>query len=112
MAASLQRGVPTALLPAATTTGTGVAVVVPTSLLNCRVHMRGTGAIGAGTLIIEEASDPAFAGTWSQLISVNCVTLAAGVEQVLHIAGGLGAIRARISVNVTVGSIAVDIVGN
>lgn len=112
MTASTQRGIPTSLLPLLTTTGTGVAVVIPISARNVRVHVRGVGAIGAGTLIIEEALDPAFTGTWSQLASITATTLANGVEQVFHFIGTIAAIRIRVSVNVTVGTVSADIVSD
>ena len=109
MGNTAMKGVPVTLLPAGTTTGTGTAIVLPITCNNPRVHMRGTGAIGAGNIIIEEAQTPDFSGTWSQLLSQAAVPLANGVEIALHILGTIGAIRARISVNVTVGSVEVSL---
>lgn len=112
MPAASQKGVATTLL-APVTTGTGLGVAVPITSKNPRVHIIGAGTISGGTLIIEEALDPSYSGTWSQLLSVTASSLTGGAEQVLHILGTLSAIRARISSNITGGgTIAVTLVSD
>lgn len=111
MPAASQKGVPIALLPALTTTGTGTAVVLPITAGMPRIHLRGVATITAGTIVLEEALDPAYAGTWSQLQSILGTTLN-GAEQVIHILGTVGAIRLRITTNIAGGTISADLVSN
>lgn len=99
MTQAAQKGVPIALLTAVTT-GTGVGKVVPISSKNPRVHFRANGTITGGAVVLEEAEDPNYTGTWSTLYTY---TPATSSEQVVHILGTLGAIRARVSSNITGG---------
>lgn len=97
----------------AVTTGTSIPASVPNTSNSPRVHVRGAGTITGGTLIIEEALDPNYTGLWSQLQSIVLTTLTANAELVIHITGTIGAIRARLSANVTGGgTVSVDLVSN
>lgn len=98
------KGVPLALFGTTATTGTSSAVAFPINDDNPTVEVVGQGTIGAGTLILEEnGSDPAYAGTWSQITSIACTTLTGGASQVFHILGSVKFFRARFSANVTGG---------
>jgi len=85
------------------TTGTGTGVVLPISSSNPRVHFRGAGTITSGTVLLEEAQSYDYAGTWSLLYTLDALTLTGGKEQVVHILGTIGAIRARVSANIVGG---------
>lgn len=97
-----QRGVVTPLL-SGVTTGTGVGVAVPINSKNPRVHFRSVGTVASGTIVIEEASSPDYTGTWSLIFTHTCTT---NSEQVVHILGTLGVIRARVTANVVGGAVA------
>lgn len=114
MTVAALRGITTELLPLLTTTGTGASVSVPISSRCPRFHVRGAGVITGGTIIIEEALDPAYAGTWSQIQSVSASGLSGGAEQVIHLVDvTLSAVRARISSDITGGgSVSVDLVSD
>lgn len=106
------RGMITPLLTAVTT-GTGDPVTFPVNSSNIRVHSRGAGTVSGGTIVIEEANDPLFSGTWSTLQTITASALTGGIEQVLHIVGTLAAIRARISSNITGGgTVTVEVVAD
>lgn len=96
MVTSTAKGVPVTLLDAVTS-GIGTAVVVPITSKNQRVHTRGAGTITGGTILIEEAKDPAYTGTWSEIQSITASDLTGGAETVTHIVGTMNAIRGRIS---------------
>ena len=87
-------------LQSAVTTGTGTGVVIPISAHNPRVHMRAAGTITGGTVVLEEASVPTYTGTWSTLYTYTPTT---DSEQVIHILGTVGAIRTRVTSNITGG---------
>src|SRR6185437_6137509 len=98
------------------TTGTGMAVQVPQGVSQLRIDVIGTGTISGGTLVLEEAPTPNYAGTWSALspsagaIAVSAVS--GGAVQAFHFLGVFGAVRGRVSSNVTGGgTITVAVVG-
>lgn len=106
------KGVPVALL-SAVTTGTGKGISVPITSSNPRFHIRGSGTISGGTIILEEALDPDYTGTWSNLQTITASTLSGGAEQVVRVIGTIGAVRARISSNITGGgNVSVDLVSD
>ena len=85
MTVASPKGVITELLPLLTTTGTGASVSVPITSSYLRVHIKGTGTITGGTIIIEESSNPDYTGTWSQIQSVAASSLTGGAESVIHL---------------------------
>ena len=104
-------GVPVATLAAGSTTGTGVAINIPHSSQDTNFYIKGTGTISAGTLYIEEADSPDYAGTWSLIDDVDLTGVTAGAMIVMHVAGMLRAVRARFSVAASGGgSISCDVV--
>lgn len=110
MTVSATRGSVVPLI-SALTTGTGLGVAVPNSSHYPRIHARGSGTISGGTVIIEEALDPDYTGTWSLLATLTAVSFTGGAEQVIHILGNIGAIRARISSDITGGgNMSVDLI--
>ena len=112
MSLASSKGIEVLSLSAATT-GTGTSVNIPISSNNPRINVRGVGTISGGTLILEEASSPAYTGTWSQLLSITASALTGGAEQVVHILGTLGAVRGRISSNITGGgSVTVGVISD
>lgn len=114
MTVAALQGQITELLPLLTTTGTGVAVSIPNSSKNPCVYVRGAGTITGGTIIIEEASDVAYAGTWSQIQSIAASGMTGGAEVAIHLSGvTLKGIRARVSSNITGGgSVSADLVSD
>ena len=83
---------------AATAVGNGSAVYIGAQARRSTVYLRGTGTIVSGSIVIEEASDLLFSGTWSSLVTVAASTLSGGVETAVHIDAVVGAVRARVSV--------------
>lgn len=107
-----QEGVKTILLDTVTT-GTGTGVAVPITSKNQRVTTRGSGTISGGTVAIEEASAADYTGTWSNLATITAVDVTGGAEKVTHISGTVGAIRARVTANITGGgNITVELVSD
>jgi len=111
MAAPVQgsSGVVVPLQVASTTTGNGTAVVPGPRVKNHSVYIMGSGTTSGGAISIEEATDPAYAGTWSVIQSVNASTVTGTAQSVVHFTASCRAIRARVSSNITGGgSIQVD----
>lgn len=95
----------------AVTSGTGVGVAIPITSESQRVTIRGTGTITGGTVVIEEASNPDYTGTWSNINTTAASEVTGNAEKVIHITGTVGAIRARVTVNITGGgNITVELV--
>lgn len=110
MTVSATRGSVVPLITALTT-GTGLGVAIPNNSKEVRIHARGNGTITGGTVVIEEALDPEFTGTWSVLTTLTALSFTGGIEQVIHIASNIGSIRARITANITGGgTFSVDLV--
>ena len=100
--AASQKGVPLALL-SAVTTGTSSPALMPITVTLFRVHIVVAQTASAGVISLEEALDPAFAGTWSVLQSIDVTALSGGGEVTYHGAGNCQAIRARVTSNITGG---------
>lgn len=110
MTVSASKGAVVPLL-SAVTTGTGLGVAIPNVSKEVRLHVRGSGVVSGGTIVIEEALDPEFAGTWSLLSTITAASFTGGVEQVIHIISNIGSIRARVTANVTGGgTMSIDLV--
>lgn len=65
---------------------------------------------GAGTVLLETASDPNYPGAWAQLASVAWA--AASKSHYVAITGVMRSVRARISVNVTGGTVSCRMISN
>ena len=53
------------------------------------VYVRGIGTVSSGSLVIEEASEPDYAGTWSPIGSaITATTVSGDKELVTHLAVG------------------------
>lgn len=71
---------------------------------NLSIYLRGTGTVSAGTIIVEEASEPDYTGTWSQIRSLTASDATGGVEIAYHEdSASYRFIRARASAAVTGG---------
>jgi hypothetical protein len=64
----------------------------------------------AGAVAVESASDPTFAGTWENLVTVAWV--AADREHIVQLSGVLRAVRTRISTAIAGGTVTTRIVAN
>lgn len=96
-------GVEQLLLPTTTTTGTGTAVDLKGVSREITVYIVTSDAtVSAGGVQIEEADDPAYAGTWSPIGSP--ITPVQNAQLVVRATGCFKAIRARISTNITGGA--------
>lgn len=62
-------------------------------------------ATSAGTVVIEEADNKEYAGTWKTV--GTCAWVAASQVDAVHLYGAYGALRARISVAVVGGTVTV-----
>lgn len=99
---TLMRGVPFTSL-SEVTTGTGESAGIPTPNRNVRVVATGEGIISGGTILIELSDDPAFSGIWELLETITATDLTAGAKHISFTTDKLGAIRARVSANITGG---------
>lgn len=84
------------------TTGTSVPVRV-TAYDNLSFFVIGAGTISGGTVLIEEASSPTYAGTWSQIATIDPTTVTGGAQTVYHTPpdNSFSYVRARISSDIT-----------
>lgn len=90
-------------LQSAATSGTGNAQVLEGKGRECTVYIRGTGTIAGGAVQVEEAHDPNYSGTWAAVGSAQTVVDA--TVKAVHLTGCVGAVRARISTNITGGGV-------
>lgn len=92
--------------PLLTNVTTGSAVVGRSAPQQCRagvVYVNWGAGTGAGAVIVESANSTTYAGTWIPLATV--AWSAAGKADLVAITGVHGAIRTRISVTVTGGTV-------
>lgn len=106
---SATRGVPVTLQDDATT-GNGKVIAIPSSFRDHLILIRGSAGIGAGKVKVEIADSFDYAGTWALQGSEQ--TLVASTELAVAITGIIRFLRARISTNVTGGTVTVTYVGN
>lgn len=120
MKPTLQRGVPFTSLPALSTTGTGLACAVPESHSRFVFEVIGVGTVSGGTILIEEAHDAEYTGTWDTLLSITAADISGGEVGMYRVDPAvvppeliIRALRARISSDITGGgSVTVRIVGS
>lgn len=100
------------LLQSAATTGNGTIVTLNGEVRELTFYITAdTGTVSAGVVTLEEAHDAGYAGTWSTIGTT--VTPVSGSTIARHATGSFGAVRARISTNVTGGAtVTVDVFGN
>jgi hypothetical protein len=97
----------------AQTTGNGTALAIPPGIKRHTFYIRGNGAIGAGAIQLETASDPDYTGTWAALVNdlatatTNPVTVVGSAEVIYRIDGAFTALRARISTTITTTTVTV-----
>jgi hypothetical protein len=95
-------------LQAAATTGAGNAASFNATAPGlAKIYITGSAGVGAGAVQLEEAHDPNYGGTWSAIGAP--VTVVASTTKVVSATGPFGALRARISTNVTGGTVDVDL---
>lgn len=68
-------------------------------------YIRGSAGVSSGTVQIETASDPSYAGTWAPIGSA--VTVTADTEQIVQATGAIRALRARITSAIVGGTVTV-----
>lgn len=89
------------LIDAATASGTKGAVALDGARA-VTVYVEGSNAtVAGGVVTIEEASDPAFAGTWSK---IQDVTVVQNTSTGVHLPDVYAAVQARISTAVSGGA--------
>ena len=84
---------------------------------NLTFYIQAIGNPGAGTIVLEEASwsneQMPYSGTWSPIQSVDASALVTDAQLAVHVTGScLHWVRARVSVEITVATVAVWVVGN
>lgn len=96
------------ILQNAQTTGNGNALDLrPAGMsVDLMISIIGSAGVATGAVQVEEADDPAYAGTWAPI--GGPVTVLASQIQTVRASGGFRAIRARISTNVTGGTVTVN----
>lgn len=105
---SAMRGIPFFLQNLLSTTGNGNVLCCSEAHKHHNVIIKGVGAVGAGAVQLEEANDPDYTGTWSPI--TPAITVVADTEIGFEFEGIFRFIRARYSVDVTVGTASVTIV--
>lgn len=93
------------LIAAGSTTGSGVVKASETvERTYHRIYVIGSAGISAGVVTLETAADESYAGTWD---SLGTVTAVASTVDSLQVEGVFGALRARISTNISGGTVQV-----
>lgn len=100
-----------ALLQSVATTGNGNVLGIPHSMKHHNVTIKGSAGVAAGAIQVEAADDPTYSGTWAS-IGGGPVTVVASSELQVTFEGTYQNIRARISTNVTGGTVTVSHVGS
>lgn len=85
----------------AVTTGTSVTVGVNGRSREHVFYIYGAGTVTAGAVTIEEAHSASYSGTWDAVASA--VTVVSSTVDTVRVTGCFGALRARVSTNVTGG---------
>ena len=91
-------------------TSSGVSALLPVSpLFNCCGHVEATDYVewshtsAAGTVVVETAARPDYAGTWANLGTANWSAI--DTVSSISVSGIYGAVRVRISSAVTTGTV-------
>lgn len=101
----------------AQTTGSGTVLALSPSILHHTFYVKGNGAIGAGAITFETASDPDYSGTWAALVNdlatpiANPMTVVGSTELIYTYTGVLAFVRARISTTITTTTVTVKYLG-
>lgn len=93
------------------TTGNGLVLAIPASFKRHTVTIQGSAGVGAGAVQLESADSYNYAGTWNP-VGGGPVTVAATTEKVINFEGTYLFIRARISSDITGGTVTVTYIGN
>jgi hypothetical protein len=109
MSVAAIRGVPV-VVQSAVTTGNGTALAIPPSIGNHKFTIDGSAGIGAGAVQIESASAPDYTGTWNP-VGGGPITVPVSSQLEVTFTGIFTALRARVSTNVTGGTVTVTYSG-
>lgn len=93
---------------AAATTGTGVAVPV-NHCINTTHVIKFSAGTGAGTIVVESADTAGYSGTWT--LETTLAWAAANSELNFKLDKRVGAVRHRVTVNVTGGTVDTSVQG-
>lgn len=96
----------------AATTGNGAVLALNGQGREVTFYIRGAGTVSTGAVQCEECHDATYTGTWAAIGTAQ--TVVSGAVTVVHATACAGAVRARISTNVTGagGSVTVDVFVN
>jgi hypothetical protein len=99
-------------LQSAATTGNGLELTLNGQGREVTFYIYGTGTVSAGAVQCEECHEAGYTGTWAAVGSAQ--TVVSGAVTAVHATGCVGAVRARVSTNVTGagGSVTVDVFVN
>jgi len=106
------------LLQSGATSGAGVAVKLDGEVSRLAFYITTTDTtVSAGAITFEEAPSDTYAGTWAAMVSDSAgsgaITPVQASTLVRKFNGPFGAVRARISTNITGGAaVTVDLFGN
>lgn len=95
----------------AQTTGNGEEIDLKGMSKNVTCYITGSAGVGAGAVQLETAPTAGYAGTWAALGGAP-VTATASTTKTATAVGAYGFVRARISTNVTGGTVDVWIFAN
>lgn len=94
----------------AVTTGSGTTISLPANVSRHTIYLVGAGDI-AGAVSIEEAHNKDYAGTWSQIQSVDVGSINDSAI-VVHFEGAIAALKVRITTTITGGTLSAYYRGN
>jgi hypothetical protein len=88
---------------AATASANGNVAKSDGSALRWSIYLQSNGTTSGGTIILEEAYDDTYTGTWSQIASVAASSFTGNKQAAFHFEAPMVAVRARISSDITGG---------
>lgn len=94
----------------AATTGNGAELDLKGSCREHTLYIEGSAGISAGAVQLETAAEPGYTGTWAAIGSA--VTVTATAIKIVQFSGVLGVVRARISTNMTGGTVSCYLFAN
>ena len=97
-------------LQVAATTGDGQEVNARGETRENTFYVQGSNGVSAGAVQIETASEAGYAGTWAPVGPP--VTVPSNAETIMQVTGCFKFLRARISTNLTGGTVTVEACGS
>jgi hypothetical protein len=104
-------GVSIPLQVAASATGPGTILAIPSSFNRHNFLIRASAGVASGAVQVETSNDPTDAGVWAPLTASPITTSVASSDILVAYTGILNFVRARISTVIAGGTVSVDYEG-